>query len=171
MTHATPTARPEQPTDDTLRAFMGEEHARLSALLDQLLDAFDTNNPAWAASAYAEFERTLGEHLATEEEHVFPVLAKRAPEELTALRADHDEIRRQLAAIGVAVDLHAVRADDIHALVALLRAHASREDALAYRYADEAVAGDVRSRVIARLRERLARLTGRDGSASTRKEK
>ncbi|MFO0685363.1 MAG: hemerythrin domain-containing protein [Sandaracinus sp.] len=141
---------------------MGEEHARLRALLEQVLDAFDTNNPAWAASSYAELERTLSEHLATEEEHVFPLLSERAPRELEALQTEHAEIRKRLAALGVAVDLHAVRADAIHEFVALLRDHAAREDALAYRHADDALESSVRRRVIARLRQRLESLTGRE---------
>jgi hemerythrin-like domain-containing protein len=148
----------EMPVEETLRSLLGREHAQLRALLENVLDAFESNNEPWAAQCYEQLERGLGEHLELEEDQLFPVLAVHAPTELAALRSDHAKIREHLATLGVSVDLHAVRATQMKEFARLLDEHARREDSLAYRYADAMLFGAARSGLVSRIRERIARL-------------
>ncbi len=141
-----------------LREALVREHDTLQSLFADVVDAFDTGNGTWAASCFSELERQLSAHMEMEEEHVFPGLSRVDPVETRALLGEHAAIRSQLASLAVGVDLHTTRAAEIGELVAMLRAHAGREDALAYRWAETHLAAGTRASLLARVEERMAKL-------------
>jgi len=114
------------------------DHEELDVLLEQLIAAYETNDREIAENAYEEFEQVLSTHLEAEEQLLFPDFAHSEPEETNRLREEHRRIRSRVEELGVGVDLHATRIGAIRELVQILRAHAARENALLYRWADRA---------------------------------
>jgi hypothetical protein len=76
-------------------------------------------------------------HLDVEEMFVFPVVAETHPKEVDALLREHAALRREIGALGLAVDLHTVRRETIDGLCARVREHGEREDALVYTLAEQ----------------------------------
>lgn len=112
------------------------DHEDLDVLLDQLIAAYETNDREIAAAAYADFEQRLSAHFEAEEQALFPDFARTEPEETKRLSDDHRWIRARVEELAIGVDLHATRVGVIRELVQKLRSHASRENALLYRWAD-----------------------------------
>ncbi|MCA9604253.1 MAG: hemerythrin domain-containing protein [Myxococcales bacterium] len=144
--HATDT----EPGTTSLRPALLEDHARLERALDELANAAEGALPDELIAVWRRFETGLRAHLATEEEHLFPLVV--GDPELGEIEADHAEIRRQLDELGLAVELHAVREERIDALVELLRAHAEHENAWLYAIADRRLEAAKRRTVLDRLR-------------------
>ena len=119
-----------------LRAQMNGDHERLNRLFDEVLIAFQEGDRENAAALWAQFETGLRNHFDFEELHLFPQFRKLIPGETAALQAEHAHILSLLEQLSVGVDLHLTRADMVEDFIARLRAHAEREDALLYRWAD-----------------------------------
>lgn len=116
------------------------DHDRLERIYAELLESFKGGDWDDVRASWDHLDQGLRDHLLTEEQHVFPILRAAHPREVAELQHEHAELRRVLGELGVAVDLHMVRDDLASALIERLRAHAAREDSLAYRFADEAAA-------------------------------
>lgn len=119
-----------------LRGELIRDHARLDHLFGELRAAFDADAREDAARLWAELDRGLTAHLDFEERHVLPAFRAVDPSEVEGLLREHDLIRHRLTELGIGVDLHSVRAEIVADFVALLRAHAHREDELLYRWAE-----------------------------------
>ena len=113
------------------------DHWRLENLFARLLEAFAMDAREDTQGLWTELECSLEGHFELEERHLFPQFAKVFPAETDALKAEHRLIRDQLAALGVGVDLKMVREAVARDFIGALRAHASREDKLLYRWAEE----------------------------------
>ena len=112
------------------------DHAELESLLVQLGQSVDSNDvPADLCICWAHFEARLRDHLDTEERSLFPVFGARHREEIESLRAQHQQIRRTLAELGIAAELHTIRKPAVDELIALLREHAALEDRSMYDWA------------------------------------
>ncbi len=72
------------------------------------------------------------------------------PDAVDQVLRDHEAIRAALDELGLQVELHTLRKETVDAFLALLRAHAAREDATLYRAADEALDDDARRRLAPR---------------------
>lgn len=132
------------------------DHHRLDALFEQLLNAVHVNDSALADAAWTEFENGILTHLDVEEEHMLPLLVREAPDEAEGILAEHRKLRSLLAEIGVALEIHLVREATVEELVGSLRAHAAREEALLYRWAETALADERKAHILERLRARAA---------------
>ncbi len=130
-----------------------EHHRRLERLFEQLLATLRVGDSRECGLKWGTFERELTEHMALEEQMLFPRFGELEPAAAARLRAEHEELRRDLADLGAAVDLHGISEAAAKAFFDRLRAHAAREDALLYRWADRQVR-DRRS-----LIERLRRIS------------
>lgn len=119
------------------RAFLEGDHARLERLFLDLLAAFHAGDREGVARLWTEFDQGLSSHLQAEEAWVLPKFREVNEAEARALLADHDKIRRRLAELGVAVDLHLIHEDMARQFIDDLRKHAAREDALLYKWADQ----------------------------------
>jgi hemerythrin-like domain-containing protein len=115
---------------------LAREHDRLDQLFEELLSALRADAREDARRLWAEFDEGLCEHMQLEEQVVLPALRTAEPREAAALTEEHGQIRAKLAELGVALDLHEVRAETVADFVEQLRRHARRENALAYQWAE-----------------------------------
>lgn len=86
---------------------------------------------------WSAFERELLAHMDEEEQRWLPAFSAKYPVEAEELRREHEHIRTTLTELGVALDLHALRADTVEAFINTLRAHAAREDRRLYLWIEE----------------------------------
>jgi hypothetical protein len=117
------------------------DHHRLEELYDELLDAFRAPPTSLLVEAWAPFAAGLREHMELEEAEVLPELERRDPTEVAVLRRDHVELRGLLVELDAAIGLERRPEEGVGVLMVRLREHAAREDALAYRWADETLPG------------------------------
>jgi hemerythrin-like domain-containing protein len=113
------------------------EHTRLDSVFEQLLCSFDGGDATTCQRAWSEFEGSLLGHLEYEEAFLLPKLEQTYPLESQELRQQHATLRKLVAEFGVQVDLHALNAETVRQMVAFLRAHAAREEALLYPWASQ----------------------------------
>jgi hemerythrin-like domain-containing protein len=136
------------PRSGNVRTIFLEDHARLERLFVALREAFEAGDHDATRALWTELDEGLATHMRGEERYLFPDLAKSAADEVEALRREHDALRTQIAELGVAVDLRMVSAAMANAFIERLHAHAAREDALLYRWADEHLAGEPRAALL-----------------------
>lgn len=130
-----------------LRGLLSRHHDRLDKIFGDLVRAFDVGEREQAARLWNGFEAELAAHFELEERRIFPELACAAPAEAAALECEHDRIREKVAELGVGLDLHLTRADAVAKLLFELKAHADREEALLYRWADVSLDHDLRASI------------------------
>jgi len=148
-------SKSERGTPDGVGALLAREHQELNQLFDALLDALQADARDDALRLWSAFDDGLCRHMALEEKELLPLLRQQDAREVDALLAEHDEIRAQLAELGVGVDLHEIRVQTVSDFIEQLRRHAAREDALAYRWAQAnlpAAQRDVMRRALAAAR-------------------
>ena len=117
------------------RLLLAEHHRATEQACTALLARTYADDPHELVAQYRAFEHALLEHLAAEEELILPAYAQHDPADAQAIRDDHEAIRKALNRLGIEVELHVVRAHSVHELVDSLRAHAAREDAAMYPWA------------------------------------
>ncbi|MES1178216.1 MAG: hemerythrin domain-containing protein [Myxococcales bacterium] len=117
-----------------LKAQLVADHAALEGILSKLANTLESNAPTpQLCDEWTRFERSLRDHLDTEERLIFPILANADRGEVEALRKDHQHIRNALAELGVAVELHVLRKASVDELICFLHEHSQREERWAYR--------------------------------------
>ncbi len=117
------------------RLLLADHHREIEGACLGLVAGTYADDPLELIKQYCCFERAMLDHLAAEEEQILPAYAEHAPADAQALRDDHAAIRQALYRIGLEVELHLVRATTVNQLVEALRAHAAREDAKMYPWA------------------------------------
>jgi len=120
------------PVDDVL----GAHHREIEAACLEIMSAGFADEARDLALRWGIVERELLEHMAAEERMVFPAYHQAAPKTAQALRDEHTSLREHALEIAVAVQLHAVRCEDLQRFVDELRAHARHEEASLYRWAE-----------------------------------
>jgi hemerythrin-like domain-containing protein len=120
-----------------LRQELLADHRFLEHQLEQLLAAFEANDQAEMQPLWTNFEARLTAHLDTEDQILVPALFQWQARDARTIVEEHKHIRRRLAELGAAVDLHLVRLDVLRAFIDELRAHAQAEDKLLYQWADQ----------------------------------
>lgn len=128
-----------------LRGELIRDHHRLDQLFSELRAAFDADAREDAARLWTDLDQGLSAHMAFEERYVLPAFRAVDSSEVDGLLREHDLIRHRLAELGIGVDLHAVRAEIVADFLALLRAHAHREDELLYRWAERKLPPEAQS--------------------------
>jgi hemerythrin-like domain-containing protein len=148
-----------------LKQRLSADHAELEQQLQSLAQAVDADDPARdLCHCWAAFEAVLRDHLDTEEHCIFPVVAFAHCAEVEMLRVEHQLIRKTLAELGLAVELHILRKAAVDELSVLLARHAARENRSLYDWLDQS-SRTGRHRGILAMFERRARARG-DGSRS-----
>lgn len=133
MSNPSPSSEPMRSSATrSLRA----DHEALEALAQSVMKNLVEGDHAHVAAAVGELQSRVTAHLETEERELLDDYAKDAPEDARELVLEHGVIRKVLAELDVAVDLHLVRADAIDAFLRVLRAHSLREDQGLYRWAE-----------------------------------
>jgi hypothetical protein len=117
------------------RAIEPHHHGRIEELLNELHNESYGEDPRELCAAWSRFDRELQAHLRDEETYILPAFSDANPDEARAILAEHAEIRRLTVELGIHTELHAIRAQTIEQLLARLREHAQREDAVMYPWA------------------------------------
>jgi len=111
---------------------MAQDHRELETLLKQLQEDAEAPECAAMHGTWCELEERLLGHLVAEEHYLLPLIEADHPAEVARTLGEHDEIRRQVSELGVAIELHAVRQPAIQELIRTLQAHARFEDETLY---------------------------------------
>lgn len=156
MTRDIPT--PARPAD--LSTLLRDEHARLDATFESLMDGFRADPLSVGLLEWKHFEAALRAHLSLEEDLVLPTFERTYPLETAQIRDEHASIRRELDELGLGVELHLISPELIDRFISKLRAHAAHEDAMLYERVDRELTPDERSRAIARVHETARRISG-----------
>jgi hypothetical protein len=135
---------------ETLRA----DHRRFDTLFEALLDSVHRNDAEAAQAAWTQLDHGLASHLEAEEAYMLPLFDRFDPAEAAAIRGEHGKIREQMAALGVLLDLHALREEKVTELVGFLQAHAAREEVKLYPWATRELPEAPRQFLFQRLRDR-----------------
>ncbi len=112
-----------------------DHHRQLEALFVEVCNEARGDDSRALCRLWSRFESELEAHMRAEELHLLPAFTEEDPVEACAIEADHAEIRRLVAELGVGVDLHTLRATTADLLIARLRGHARREDRVLYPWA------------------------------------
>jgi hemerythrin superfamily protein len=135
-----------------LRILMPSHHAAIDAACTKLLETAYSDLPRDLVERWHEAELELLDHMAAEEELILPAYQHADPEDAQELRDDHARLRELLVEIAVATELHEVRIATLRRLVELLRAHAAREDATLYPWAQRHLPRVAMQELMERLR-------------------
>jgi hemerythrin-like domain-containing protein len=114
---------------------LARHHAEIDERICKLLLCADGADCRDVAAEWNLLEGELTRHFELEERELFPLFERDSPQEVSALRQEHDAIRRDLLALGIRADLHFLGAEAVRDFVRDLRAHAKREDETLYRWA------------------------------------
>ena len=114
---------------------LAEHHRELDARIERLLARVRDGDPTELRPEWSAFERALLRHLEQEEAEILPGFARDNAAEARAILTDHAGIRGALLDMGVNLDLHLLRAEEVDRFVAQLRAHAKREETELYAWA------------------------------------
>jgi hemerythrin HHE cation binding domain-containing protein len=130
-----------RPPFESSRETLRHEHDMLGGLCDDLINRAESGDWHECDAVWDEFGRVLEAHMNLEEATFLPVFGAEGPEQallVDRIRHEHQDIRRTVERLGVAVQVHTLRADDVRELVALLRRHAALEDTSLYAWAARA---------------------------------
>lgn len=130
---------------------LDQHHREIEEACLALLGACCAGDPSDLARRWSDIEHQLYDHMMAEEHFLFPAYQHDEPENAQDLRDQHAQLREQALDLGIAVELHTVRMEQIQAFVAALRAHGQCEEASLYRWADRHLADDERHRMHAYL--------------------
>ena len=130
---------PRRRPRDFIHAMLSEDHQHLDRLFREIVATCRGGDFVSMRAEWDRFERELGSHLELEEHEILPAFARNHPAEAQGIRDEHASIRAALTELGVDLDLHCLRADRVEAFIALLRAHARREEGLLYPWASGAL--------------------------------
>lgn len=130
------TPRPSE-TDTTAPSpnVLAEHHRELDDCIEHLLSRMRDGDPTDVRAEWSTFERALLRHLEQEEAQILPGFARDDAAGAREILADHAGIRGALLEMGVNLDLHLLRAEQVESFVAQLRAHAKREETALYAWA------------------------------------
>jgi hemerythrin len=131
-----------EPPFESSRETLRREHAMLDVLCNDLINRAESDDWRECDAVWDELGRALEAHMSLEEATLFVAFGAEGPEEsllVDRLRREHRDIRQGVERLGVAVQLHTLRADDVRELVETLRRHAALEDSTLYAWADRAV--------------------------------
>ena len=135
------------PSSSPIGHVLDQHHREIEEACLALLGAGFACDPCEMVQRWSEIEHQLSDHMTAEEHFLFPAYQHAEPENAQDLRDQHAQLREQALEIGIAVQLHTVRMEQIQAFVAALRAHAQCEEAWLYRWADRHVSDAERHRM------------------------
>jgi len=125
------------PVMDEFEGSLNAQHVQIERTLDAVVAAGRAGRWPEYRRHFGALRESLAQHMAFEEEALFPVLEQGAAAAVRALRADHAQLRRHLETLGAAVPEQdpAGCLAELADLAALLRSHHDAEMALDPQYA------------------------------------
>lgn len=146
---------------------LSADHDELERQLRELARAIDTNDAASDLhQCWQHFEASLLEHLGAEERTIFPVVAAAHRPEMEELRVEHQVIRKSLAELGLALELHTLRKPAVDELISFLSQHAARENSTLYTWIDAEKHRDLLGPLLAMFGRHKARRSGDSAEAA-----
>lgn len=112
-------------------------------------------------SRWSEVEQLLRDHMLAEEELIIPAFQLTDPEEADELRTQHAQIRALIDEINTHIQRNGVHRERLRRLQAALRAHAGREDAELYPWAEHHLPVVARRQLMLRISHWLRRLSAK----------
>ena len=106
---------------------LAQDHRDIEAALESLVQRSATSSPALRVT-FSGLETRLMGHMATEEHYLLPLVEVSHPDYAERIRIEHARIRQLVSELGLAIELHTVRAAQIAELIQVLRQHAEYED-------------------------------------------
>ena len=143
-----------------LSQIIAERHHELEAACQDFLGQLAVDPHALAAR-WDDFDAVLRDHMAAEEELIFPDLQSTDPQTGEELRTEHARIRELLDALGRDVQHHRIHTGRLRELVSLLHVHAAREDTTLYPWAQRSLARAMQRELLVRIGHGLRRLAQR----------
>jgi uncharacterized protein (TIGR02284 family) len=119
-------ARSEMNTQDAT-VELEQDHQRIMERLARLVDFENASDDALVRQEWDSLEAHVLRHLDAEEMFLLPGFHRDRPGEAAAIRDQHALIRKRLGEIGIAVDLHLPRADQVSEFRDLLMSHVAEE--------------------------------------------
>jgi hypothetical protein len=132
MSHATPIAPPSG-------RILHQHHREIEEACRALLGAGYAGVPGELTRSWGEIEHQLYDHMMAEEHFLFPAYQEDEPDNAQALRDQHARLRKLAREIGIAVQLHIIRMEQIERFVSALRAHGRLKEMTLYWWADHHV--------------------------------
>jgi len=140
------------------RLLLADHHRQIEEACSALRACAQVNGPRALVEQYRAFEQAVLDHLEAEETVILPDYAADHQEDAYAIREEHAEIRTLLFRIGVEVELHLVRLETLQGLIDMLHAHAAREDASMYPWAQVHLPLSTKRRLFVRIGRSLRKL-------------
>lgn len=156
--------RPTPDCASPARALLIADHARLDLLAENLMAAARAGDSPAVCPLWNELEEGVLAHFNAEESDLFPLFWTAHRDEVAALRAEHDRIRRRLDRVGFSVELHEARLGTIEMLIRMLRKHAAREQSVFYRWTDTNLSPLIHEQLVARLARRSPQTAALSGT-------
>lgn len=128
----------------SLRNELLRQHERIERHLRELGEAVEADDAQELQRVWAAFEAELFSHLETEERDLFPLVEPFHPEDIRALKVEHEQIRRLVCELGLCCDLHALNGTALAQLMQNLHRHAEYEGRTLYRWVEELAPIDTR---------------------------
>jgi len=141
-----------------VRESLGGDHRAIERRLTDLTDAVEGADFPTILTVFREIDRGIRAHIDGEERYLFDHFEQDHPEVIGELREDHERFRRALDELMIQTELHTLRKEPIDALVAELRAHATKETVTLYAWADESPLEEPRNGLYDFLEERRVSL-------------
>jgi hypothetical protein len=116
-----------------------EEHAAIANSVRDLARAAHLGDAAAMVIAFGEVDRKICHHLACGDDELLPRLVDCEPSEVAVLMEQHARIHRQLDDLGLALDLHALRAGMVDDFLELVSEHAVCEEHVVFDWAKRTV--------------------------------
>jgi iron-sulfur cluster repair protein YtfE (RIC family) len=128
---------PAMGTGMNVRQSLGGDHQAIDQRLSDLANAVEGANFPTILEVFREVDRGLRAHMYAEERYLFQPFEETHPQDIAALRRDHDRFHRKLDELMIQTELHTLRKESIDALIEELEAHAAKEDKTLYAWADQ----------------------------------
>ena len=139
-------------TKTRLCDLLPRDHARLDAMLASILELVHVDLRPQLDEHWTVYEDGVLAHLDAEEMFMLPELARHDAPRANEIRTEHATIRALLAEIGVGIELHVVREDQMQELATFLRRHAEAEERDFYKWADKELPESLLQGLVRRLR-------------------
>jgi hypothetical protein len=112
---------------DYLDQRLERDWAQQEQALQDIIRTFDTQEYIVCVEAWNGFEDVLLRHFEFEECHLFPALQRDLPVLATLFADEHAGLLQELQRLGLGLDLHITKAEDVRQFVRALRKHSIRE--------------------------------------------
>jgi len=134
-------------------AALRRDHERIAQGLRRVVEFVKADDVVCAREEWADLEELLVRHMEAEEMFLLPHFERAHPVGCRQLRGDHADIRRRLGEMGLAFDLHTIRAERVEELAAFLTRHVDEENASLYLWIENAKGVPLVEAGVRRIRE------------------